>query len=75
MTEEGEIPEWVIPVIVMCVAIVLIFLIISFLITHPFIAGLLIGLVAGVGGTIIFYRARKYFKSHKIVEVEPPPED
>jgi hypothetical protein len=72
MSEEGEIPQWIIPAIIVVIAVIGIIIIVNFLIAYPFIAGLLIGLIAGIAGTIIYYRIRKWLKTHRIVEVEPP---
>jgi len=72
MSEEGEIPQWIIPVIIIVIAGIGIIIIANFLIAHPLITGVLIGLIAGIAGTIIYYRIRKWLKTHRIVEVEPP---
>lgn len=72
MSEEGEGQEWIVPVIIFVIAVIGIIFTVNFLIAYPFIAGLLIGLIAGIAGTIIYYRIRKWLKTHRIVEVKPP---
>jgi hypothetical protein len=64
MSEEGESQEWIIPAIIVAIAVGGIIATVNFLIAYPFIAG--------IAGTIIFYRIRKWLMTHRIVEVQPP---
>ena len=70
MSEEWESKDWIFPVVMLIPAIIGIVLIVNLLRMYPFFAGLLIGLISGVIGTIIFYRVRKWFKTHRIVEMK-----
>jgi uncharacterized membrane protein len=64
--------EWVLFALIALVVAVVISLIVIFLYHHPFIAGLLVGLIIGIGGNITYSRVRQWFRSHRIVEIEPP---
>ena len=61
-----DMPEWVIPVIFLVIAIIIIVLVVNFLIAHPMIAGIIIGLSAGIAGTVVVYGVRRWFKTHSI---------
>jgi hypothetical protein len=64
--------EWMFFIIVVLLAAIFISLVVIFLYHHPFIAGVLVGLIAGIGGTIAYGRLRQWFRTHQIVEVPPP---
>jgi preprotein translocase subunit SecF len=71
---EHRIPSWVLTVFILAIVVLAIVLIVIFLIEHSFIAGLLIGLVLGIGGTLIAPYVIRWFKAHRVVKVVPPEE-
>jgi hypothetical protein len=65
--------EWVVPAIVLALGALFIYLVVNYLVGHPFVSGVLVGLIAGTGVTIIAYRAGRWLKNRRFfVKVEPP---
>jgi hypothetical protein len=64
--------DLVIAISIIIVVVIFIILIALFLIHHPFIAGFLIGLVAGIGGTLIYSHVRNWFRTHQITFEKVP---
>jgi protein-S-isoprenylcysteine O-methyltransferase Ste14 len=64
--------DWVVTILAIIGTVAAIVLVAVFLTHHPFIAGFLIGLAVGIGGTLTYLSIRNHLRTHEWVEKPPP---